>query len=304
MEQVFLLVNRLLAHKGLARENSLALRTYRVVPLQPLAGILEWVPNAIPIGDYLIPAHTRIFPTDIAPHTARALMKAEFERPSSTPHTKIGVFKEKILERFHPVFHHFFEETTRSPREWYANRLAFIKSTAVGAMTGYIVGLGDRHCQNIMIDNGTGEIIHIDLNTIFDVTKSQRVPERVPFRLTADFQAAMGPFGVDGPFLAYSEVVLGALRKRASLVLMIMEAFRYDPLHRWSRHQHAVPLGEAATPQSNKDADRALLRVREKLTGLEDGSVLSERGQAKFLVNLATNPDILAQMYYGWQAWM
>ena len=28
---------------------------------------------------------------------------------------------------------------------------------------GYIVGLGDRHIQNILIDEQTAELIHIDL---------------------------------------------------------------------------------------------------------------------------------------------
>lgn len=32
---------------------------------------------------------------------------------------------------------------------------------------GYIVGLGDRHIQNILIDEQTAELVHIDLGTIF-----------------------------------------------------------------------------------------------------------------------------------------
>lgn len=28
---------------------------------------------------------------------------------------------------------------------------------------GYVVGLGDRHVQNILIDTNTAEFIHIDL---------------------------------------------------------------------------------------------------------------------------------------------
>ena len=30
-------------------------------------------------------------------------------------------------------------------------------------LVGYIVGLGDRHCQNILIDCQTAEMVHIDL---------------------------------------------------------------------------------------------------------------------------------------------
>lgn len=29
-------------------------------------------------------------------------------------------------------------------------------------MIGYILGLGDRHVQNILIDKSTAEVVHID----------------------------------------------------------------------------------------------------------------------------------------------
>ena len=30
---------------------------------------------------------------------------------------------------------------------------------------GYVVGLGDRHVENILVDCNTAEVIHIDLGT-------------------------------------------------------------------------------------------------------------------------------------------
>lgn len=35
-------------------------------------------------------------------------------------------------------------------------------SVATTSMVGYIIGLGDRHVQNMLIDEKTAEIIHID----------------------------------------------------------------------------------------------------------------------------------------------
>lgn len=34
-------------------------------------------------------------------------------------------------------------------------------------MVGYILGLGDRHVQNILIDNNTAELVHIDFGNIY-----------------------------------------------------------------------------------------------------------------------------------------
>ena len=39
---------------------------------------------------------------------------------------------------------------------------------AVNSMAGYIIGLGDRHLSNILIDNATAELAHIDLGIAFE----------------------------------------------------------------------------------------------------------------------------------------
>jgi hypothetical protein len=37
------------------------------------------------------------------------------------------------------------------------------------SMVGYILGLGDRHPSNIMLDRNTGKITHIDFGDCFEV---------------------------------------------------------------------------------------------------------------------------------------
>lgn len=68
-------------------------------------------------------------------------------------------------------------------------------------------------------------------------------------------------------------------------------------------------LTSSKPPPSNQDddeahsppeADRALLRVKEKLLGCEEGSQLSERGQVQYLIQQATSMEALSQMYPGW----
>ena len=44
------------------------------------------------------------------------------------------------------------------------------------SMVGYIIGLGDRHLDNVLIDMTTGEVVHIDYNVCFEKGKSNRVP--------------------------------------------------------------------------------------------------------------------------------
>lgn len=65
------------------------------------------------------------------------------------------------------------------------------------SMIGYIIGLGDRHLDNILVDLTKGEVIHIDYNVCFDKGRSLRVPEKVPFRMTQNIENALGVTGVE-----------------------------------------------------------------------------------------------------------
>lgn len=61
------------------------------------------------------------------------------------------------------------------------------------SMVGYILGLGDRHCSNIMLDRQTGKIVHIDFGDCFEVAMLRdKFPEKIPFRLTRMLTNAMG----------------------------------------------------------------------------------------------------------------
>ena len=33
---------------------------------------------------------------------------------------------------------------------------------------GYIIGLGDRHTENIMYDSRNGDTVHVDMNCLFN----------------------------------------------------------------------------------------------------------------------------------------
>lgn len=54
-----------------------------------------------------------------------------------------------------------------------------------------MLGLGDRHLDNILLDAKSCEVIHIDFNVLFDQGRNLRVPEIVPFRLTPTLQVTL-----------------------------------------------------------------------------------------------------------------
>jgi ataxia telangiectasia mutated family protein len=73
-----------------------------------------------------------------------------------------------IRKRFKPIMRHYFTELHKAPTAWFAIRLNYARSVATTSIVGHVLGLGDRHTSNILMDNGSGEVVHIDLGIAFD----------------------------------------------------------------------------------------------------------------------------------------
>ena len=75
---------------------------------------------------------------------------------------------------------------------WLDRRSNYTRSLAVTSMVGYILGLGDRHPSNLLLDRVTGKVVHIDFGDCFEVAMHRdKFPEKVPFRLTRMLTHAM-----------------------------------------------------------------------------------------------------------------
>eukprot|EP00953_Heterococcus_sp_UTEX-ZZ885_P007651 4616-Heterococcus_DN1.PRE.2 len=112
--------------------------------------------------------------------------------------------------------------------------LLIINSLAVMSMVGYILGLGDRHPSNLMLDRFSGKILHIDFGDCFEVAMQRdKFPERVPFRLTRMLVNAMEVSRIEGNFRSTCEDVMRVLRANKDSVMAMLEAFVHDPLISW-----------------------------------------------------------------------
>ncbi|KAF5383511.1 hypothetical protein D9615_003617 [Tricholomella constricta] len=314
MEQVFELVNGILHRDRDTRRRLLNVRDYKVIPLAPQAGVLEFVGNTLPLNAWLPKAHARYYPKDL-PYKAmwRSLQEAHAQKNTNLAQ-KIDAFKA-LQETVHPVMRHFFTEKHKTPISWFAMRLNYTRSVATTSIVGHVLGLGDRHTSNILIDNVSGQLVHIDLGIAFDQGKLLRVPELVPFRMTRDMIDGMGMSGTSGVFQRCAEETLRVLRDGSEVIMTVLEVFKHDPLHSWTasetkiqRVQQGVSASTTNTARFGIDigidmssgsaeeaADRALSSVARKL----DKS-LSVQTVVNQLVTEATDIRNLAQIFYGW----
>lgn len=66
-----------------------------------------------------------------------------------------------------------------------------------------------------------------------------------------------------------------------------------------------MPTENAALEDNvNKMAKRMLLRLKQKLDGVEDGVHLSVSGQVNHLIREAMDPKNLCRLFSGWQPWV
>lgn len=130
---------------------------------------------------------------------------------------------------------------------------------------------------------------------------------------------------------------MAVLRDNKESLLTLVEVMIHDPILRWAmspelarRHQKrddggggddgngaagdgdgggdkqptAPPRQTAQQGVQNADAERALLRVRQKLDGVEGGEQRSVEGQVQQLLQDARDPDKLCRLFPGWAAWV
>jgi len=75
--------------------------------------------------------------------------------------------------------------TSDNSEAWLRRRATYTRSMAVNSMVGHILGLGDRHPSNVLLDRASGKVVHIDFGDCFEVAMTrEKFPERIPFRLT------------------------------------------------------------------------------------------------------------------------
>ncbi|PLB44362.1 serine/threonine-protein kinase tel1 [Aspergillus steynii IBT 23096] len=310
MEQVFEQVSSLLKDHQATRQRNLGIRTYKVLPLTSNSGIIEFVPHTVPLHDFLMPAHQRYFPKDMKPNVCR---KHIGDVQTRSFETRVKTFRQ-VTDHFHPVMRFFFMEKFNNPDDWFAKRLSYTRSTAAISILGHVLGLGDRHGHNILLDERTGEVVHIDLGVAFEQGRVLPVPEVVPFRLTRDLVDGMGITKTEGVFRRCCEFTLEALRQESYSIMTILDVLRYDPLYSWTvsplrmrKIQDAPETNGAPEPPradqrpSNEpsEADRALTVVAKKL-----GKTLSVTATVNELIQQATDEKNLALLYCGWAAYV
>ncbi|KAI3991217.1 hypothetical protein MKX01_022438 [Papaver californicum] len=295
------MINRLLAKYPESRRRKLYIRTFAVIPLREDCGTVEWVPHTRGLRHILQDIYTA---------------HGKFDRQKTNPVIKRiydqcqgkvseeEMLKTKILPLFPPIFHKWFLTTFPEPAAWFRARVAYAHTTAVWSMVGDIVGLGDRHGENILFDSTTGDCVHVDFSCLFDKGLQLEKPELVPFRLTQNMIDGLGITGYEGIFLRVCEITLSVLRTHRETLMSVLETFIHDPLVEWTKSHKS-----SGVEVQNPHAQRAIGNIEARLQGIVVGVgaapslPLAVEGQARRLIAEAMSHRNLGKMYLWWMRW-
>jgi len=321
--QLFGMVNTLLSADTKCNKQNLGIIQLSVVPLSMNSGLIGWVPNCDTLHGLIKSYREKTHVLINLEHKLMQKMSPDYDHLPLMNKVEIFEYVQKNTDGGDLANLMWLKAPTAEI--WLERRTSYTRTLAVMSMVGYILGLGDRHPSNIMLERYTGKVLHIDFGDCFEVAMvREKFPEKIPFRLTRMLVQAMEVVGVGGNFRNVCINTMNVLRSNRPSIMAVLEAFVYDPLLSWRivnhhngpspprgnqlqnqpNHVHMWPGGEISQNREELKNQRAvsiLKRVENKLCGLDypENAGLVE-GQVDTLINEATRADNLCQSYVGW----
>lgn len=227
--QLFGLVNTLLANDTDTADKNLFIKRFPVIPLSHNTGIIGWVPNCDTLYQLIREYRNSNKIIEKVEYKIVFTIYPKFETGPFM--NKLEVFKYALQNTMGLDLYKILWKKSKNSEAWLDRRTNYSRSLAVMSMVGYILGLGDRHPSNLMLDRNSGKIIHIDFGDCFEVAmKREKHPERVPFRLTRMLIKALEVSGIEGTFRMTCENVMRVLRSNKDSLIAILASFVHDPL--------------------------------------------------------------------------
>lgn len=243
VETLFELINDLLKADSKCYQRNLSIKTYQVIPMTTKLALIEWLPETKPLK--------MIFEDDQVKEAQNKFVNFVYSVNKDETSKKTGDIygmlyslysRELVCKEFDKIqkmvpwdlFRRFIRSLSSSTEAYFVLRNQFITSYAVASTCQYILGIGDRHLSNWMIDLKTGRAIGIDFGMAFGhATMNIPVPELMPIRLTRQILKLIAPLEQSGLFESSMYHTLKALRENNDLLMCILDVFIKEPSIDW-----------------------------------------------------------------------
>ena len=270
-------INNIFKIKHYDINDSMSLKRYLIVPIAPTIILAEWLSNSVSLSSIIEQQSKKDL---IYQEENKSII--HFDNTKAT--IKQGAITNEE-EKFN-ILYNYYQYNFFDPNLWYSAKKKYIISTAIWSMTSFLVGLGDRHPGNIMINKMSGEIIHIDFGYVALKGLSLGVPEIVDFRFTLNLRKNLGLFEENGVFNYICVKALKTFKEYYKTLSARIEYYQFDPLFDSENDNHTFTLF--------KQNDN-FFKI------LDDNNV---KDKLKELVTKNSNGENLEKMYVWWSPWI
>jgi len=361
VQQLFSVMNEIFASDAQCSRRHLTLRTYQVIPMTGQVGMIEWIDNTKPLKGL------------IEDELSRESGKGEqiSRIPAANRRTKwLGSFSKRagLADKYADMYDKASRDACvkemaaeaetitwdllrravfalcTTPEACHTIRSHFAKSLAAFNICSYIIGIGDRHLDNFLLNYQDGTVIGIDFGHAFgSATQVLPIPELVPFRLTRQFVNFMRPLQAEGMLNHSMTHCLRALQENKDVLLSTMDVFVTEPLLDWEKLAQRLVSQQGGKKDSAWFPKRKIEIATKKLEGGNPAHIIcleleesvhkkaaclpsllkivlgdpkhnprasvgeqcdTVAEQVDCLVDLATDPNVLCRMYSGWASWI
>ncbi|KAF5015670.1 hypothetical protein F66182_12909, partial [Fusarium sp. NRRL 66182] len=230
--QLFGLVNTLLDNDSESFKRHLSVQQFPAIPLSQNSGLIGWVSNSDTL--HALIKEYRESRRILLNIEHRIMLQMAPDYDNLTLMQKVEVFGYAMDNTTGKDLYRVLWLKSKSSGSWLERRTNYTRSLGVTSMVGYILGLGDRHPSNLLLDRLTGTVVHVDFGDCFEIAMHrEKYPERVPFRLTRMLTFAMEVSNIEGSYRITCEAVMRVIRENKDSLMAVLEAFIHDPLINW-----------------------------------------------------------------------
>lgn len=140
---------------------------YSVTPLSHNAGVVGWVPDCDTLHQLI--REYRESRKILLNIEQRLMQQMAPMYDSLTLLQRVEVFRYALDNTTGQDLYKVLWLKSANSEVWLDRRTNYTRSLAVMSIVGYILGLGDRHPSNLMLDRHSGKILHIDFGDCFEV---------------------------------------------------------------------------------------------------------------------------------------
>ncbi|KAI6646753.1 DNA-dependent protein kinase catalytic subunit [Oopsacas minuta] len=350
IEQLFSIMNQILDQDQACAQRNMRLRTYQVIPMTTRLGVLEWMDNTSPLKEFLKDSATeqdtkameQVMQTHVSWVDKFGKYKGMYQKATRTQ--AIEEYNKKVGNMPWDLLRRSLYRVSSCPEAFLVLRTHFVQSLSSVNICQYIIGIGDRHLSNFMVDLKTGRLIGIDFGHAFgSATQFLPYPELMPFRLTPQFASLMFPHKDSGLLRSCMQHALRSLRESPELLLSTMDIFVKEPSLDWQQNARAQAKKQGENVNiEDKFPKQKVDTARQKLLGYNPAYVMltdlklgheksvefsalkrilmgesrdnirarvgekcsSVNEQIACLIDHATDPNILGRTWHGWEPWV